>query len=205
MGWKDHTGMLFARHDFYNNQLQIVDEIFENYKDTQFLVDLLLKKIDKNFPSEVREHLTIKADTTALNLADFNRLLYPKGYYVLEVNKYDRDAALNRMRSGIQNRMVMVQDNCPELFYQLNNGIWNKTRKNFERSKKLGHCDLLDCLIYLFRECRWNENPVRAETKAGVVGDRFYSPYNRENQEVGYFDDDTLSAIEKVFGRKIRR
>jgi hypothetical protein len=205
MGWKDHTGILFARHDFYNNQLQIIDEIFENYTDSQTLVDLMIEKIEKNFPEpEVRAGLTIRADTNALNLADFNRLLYPKGYYVLEVSKYDKDAALNRVRSGVQAEQILVAEDCVELDYQLRNGTWNKTRTRFDRSKALGHCDLVDCLSYLFRECRWNENPIPSNAKVGVVGNRFYSPYNRENQAT-QFDPDTINALEGIFGRKMRR
>jgi hypothetical protein len=203
MGYRDHSGMLFARHDFYNNQVQIIDEIFEHYKDSQELVDLLLEKINKNFPDHIRANLTIKADTTALNLADLNRLLYEKGYYALEVNKYDRDGALNVMRAGIKHRRVMVQENCVELDYQLRNGTWSKTRKNFDRSKRMGHCDLIDALVYLFRELRWRENPTPVETYPGFQEGKHWNPYQKRDPATGY-DGEMIKALEMIAGRKLR-
>jgi hypothetical protein len=204
MGWKDHTGMLFARHNFYDNKLQIIDELFENYKDTQTLVDMMIKKINRVFPDGVRGQLVIKADTNALNLADFNKMLYPKGFYVLEVRKYDREGALNRLRSGIQTGRVQVQENCVELDYQLKNGLWNKTRKNFERSKQLGHCDLIDCLIYLYRECRWDDNPTPREEYPGYQEGKFWNPYARGKDAATGYNTEMVKALEMIAGRKIR-
>lgn len=204
MGYKDHTGMLFARHDFYNNQIQVIDELFEHYKDSQSLVELMLEKINKNFPEQIRAELTIKAETTALNLADFNKLLYPNGFYVLEQEKHDKDGALNRMRAGMQAGQIQVQWNCVELDYQLRNGVWNKSRKSFERSKKLGHCDLLACLGYLFRSCRWNENPTPKDVYPGFREKEFWNPYYRGKETRTGYDHDTIESLQLIFGRKIK-
>ena len=203
MGYKDHTGVLFARHDFYNNKLQVIDELFEHYKDSEELSRLIVEKIEKNFPPEVRGELLIKAETTALNLADFNRLLYPKGYYVLEQEKHDKDGAFNRMRAGMKADMILIQENCVELDYQLKNGTLNKTRKNFERSKRMGHCDLLAALGYLFRSCHWELNPTPKEGYPGWQEKTFWNPYNRGKDPVSGFDADTHKALEQIFGRKI--
>ena len=53
---------------------------------------------------------------------------------------------------------IIIDKSCEKLDNQLMNGLWNKRRTDFDRSRDLGHCDLLACLNYLYKEIRWGEN-----------------------------------------------
>lgn len=166
MGWKDHSAALFAYYDFNIDKVIIVDEIFVNYTPTEDFAELLVQKIEKNFPLHVRENLRVLGDGNALNLADLNRAitrLSRDKYYVSEVDKYDRDAAINNMRSGIQAQKVLVEHHCEDTQYQLKNAHWNPKRTDFARTEKMGHCDLIACLVYLYKQIKWGENVCPTE------------------------------------------
>lgn len=200
MGWKDHSAAVFAYYDFHANKIIIVDELFVNYTPTEDFAVMLHEKIEANFPTIAQEQLRIMADGNALNLADLNRAMDKiSPHFVREVTKYERDAAINNMRSGIQAGKVLIEGKCRDLDDQLQNGLWNKRRTDFDRTTNLGHCDLIACLNYLYREIRWGENVSPAGEDGWREGICRIPTTSALNTEDGATPKE---ALEKIFGGK---
>lgn len=198
-GWKDHTAALLAYYDFNRNKVVIVDELFVNYTPTEDFAEMLHEKIQTNFRGKSRDNLRLIGDGNGLNLADLNRAMQKLGeYYVAVADKTDRDASINNMRSGIQSNRVLIQKNCTDTCYQLLNGSWNKQRTNFDRTKKMGHCDLVACLSYLYKHICWGENTTPAGTEGWKEG-VFQNPYSPLVQAR---QGEMTEAIEAIFGKK---
>lgn len=199
MGWKDHCAALLAYYDFSRNKVVIIDELFVKYTPTEDFAEMLHTKIQENFPPTAREYMRIKGDGNALNLADLNRALQKLGdYHVGEADKYERDAAINNMRSGIQAGKILIQKNCEKTLYQVLNGSWNKKRTSFDRTDKMGHCDLVSCLIYLYKQIRWGENTGTTETAEWREG-VFQNPYS----PISYMQESERSAaVSDIFGKR---
>lgn len=201
MGWKDHSAALFAYYDFNRDKIVVIDELFVKYTPTEDFAELLWEKIQKNFPPYIRENLRVMGDGNALNLADLNRALSKIcEVRVSEVDKYDRDAAINNMRSGIQAKKILFQSNCDDTIYQCKNGTWNKKRSDFDRSEKMGHCDLLACLRYLYKQMRWGEN-VQPNTYEAWQQGVFHNPYAPVQVRERYINEKE-ETIGKIFGQK---
>ena len=202
MGWKDHSAAVFAYYDFNRNKVVIVDELFVNYTPTEDFADMLVDKIKQQFPEHTWEHLSLIADGNALNIADLNRAVDKiSDFYVREVDKYDRDAGINNMRSGIQAGKVIVEEaNCKQLDNQLLNGGWNEKRTDFARSGTLGHCDLIACLVYLYKKIRWGEN-VSPAGETGWMEGVCRSPELPKNPDM--IDGVAgVEALKAMFGNK---
>ena len=56
----------------------------------------------------------------------------------------------------LRTRRVTIDPSCVRLIEQIYSTIWNKTRSQWERGKD--HGDLIDCLVYLLRNVRWNRD-----------------------------------------------
>jgi hypothetical protein len=201
MGWKDHSAAIFAYYDFNQDKIVIVDELFVRYTPTEDIASMLWSKIQENFPPYIRENLRCMGDGNALNLADLNKALSKIcEVRISEVDKYDRDAAINNLRSGIQVGKLLFQSNCDKTIYQCKNGTWNKKRSDFDRSEKMGHCDLLACLRYLYKQIRWGENVAPASTEAWREG-IFHNPYTpaavRDAKK-----PEAEKCLENIFGKR---
>jgi hypothetical protein len=191
-GWKDHTGALFAYYDFNQDKIIIVDEIFVNYIPTEDFAEILVDKLKKHFPAN--DHLRIISESNALNLADLNRAIQKLGdYHVSEADKFDRDASINNLRSGIQAGKVLVQKNCEETINQFMNGTWNIKKTGFDRSPRMGHCDLISAAYYLYKKVVWGENLSSAPSRTWQEGIQ-HNPFAPAHVE------EKKAVVTKIFG-----
>ena len=194
-GWRDHTGALFSLYDFEARRLGVLNELFVNYTPIDEIGQLLIEKIENTFPEHVRQDLIIRADAKDIELDELNKVLRPRGYWALPMReKYDRDAAINALRSSIVKGRVIIQENCIVTDRTLLNAIWNQKRKDFERSKSIGHADLLAALNYQHRTIYWDDNPIPVEKP-------------RLSHKVGYPADvherrEEEDALLAMFGKK---
>lgn len=193
-GWKDHTGALLAYYDFSQDKIVVVDEIFVNYVPTEDFAEILVDKIQENFPPMEREYLRIISESTALNLADLNKALRKLGnYFVSEADKFDRDASINNLRSGVQAGKFLIQNNCEETIYQFMNGSWNLKKTGFDRSDRMGHCDLITAAYYLYKRVVRGEN-------VSPDPDKTYREGIQQNPFVPSPQEDKAAKISKIFG-----
>lgn len=199
-GWKDHSAAVFSYYDFDNERIIVVDELFVNYTPTEEFAEMLIEKINTNFPKHIQRNMRILGDGNALNLADLNHALRKGGdYYVSEVEKYDKHAAINNLRSGVQAGRVLIEGNCEKTDDQMLNGGWNKNRTDFARSENMGHCDLVVCVVYLYRMLRWGENV----SPTGDVGfkERICRNPVRVKEDQKHIAD-AEGALSSIFGKK---
>lgn len=185
LGWVDHTGAVLTLYDFENRRLCALDEIFLNRTPIDDLVEVLVEKIEACFPENIRRDLIIRSDARGHELHELNRALREYGYHTLEIgDKYDRAGSINALRSGITSGRVLVQQNCLMLDRTLKNAVWDKRRKDFERSKTIGHADLLAALNYAYRTTNWDSNPVPMSVPRNISPTNAYIPdHSRTSDE----------------------
>lgn len=165
LGFKDHSGILFGYIDFEADKLIVIDELFVNYLPPSDIANLILNKVKEHFPRHKDDPDSIKwiADAQQLVLAEIRK---QSGIPFLGANKYDRDGAINALRTKIAQGRLIVDPRCRNLILQLEQGNWNEHRTDWERVQHLGHCDLLAALNYMNRMAPWNENPTPKNIKS---------------------------------------
>lgn len=178
-GWTDWNAVLFGYVDFRNRVLVVEDELVLRYEST----GTIARGIDS------KEHAlwqtngvgswhyghapTRMGDLTEQALTD---LRIDHKMFVRPAEKWNREAAIANLRTGIQDGHVRIHERCKNLIYQLKNGTWNKARTQFQRSPRIGHCDALAALVYLYRMANWNGNPFPDPVKRENFGDMFETP-----------------------------
>src|SRR5690606_33690301 len=69
-----------------------------------------------------------------------------------------KDGHRNHCRYLFTADQISINESCEELIYQLRNGNLTKSG-DFQRSIRLGHCDLISALIILCRIADLDANP----------------------------------------------
>ncbi len=69
----------------------------------------------------------------------------------------------------VRQRRLVVRPNCRRLLEQLQTTLWDRKRHGWERTAK-DHGDLIDCLVYLARNLRWNRDPSPPKSSAWEQG-----------------------------------
>ena len=183
LGYVDHTGVLLSLYDFENRRICVLDELFVKYTRIDEIVGQLVEKIEATFPEHVRRNILIRSDAKPHELQAINDALKKHNYWSQSIgDKWDRDGAINSLRSGITNGRVLVQNNCVVLDRTLKNATWNARRKDFERSKSIGHADLLAALNYQYRTVHWEDNPSPAANPRNVSPNYAYIPDRSRTQ-----------------------
>lgn len=202
LGWRDHTGVIFVFYDFERRRLVVVDEILQNYLPMGKLAELIVEKIESSFPEHVRADLTVMADRGGTVAKDrdvegLNEYIGREGYFAIPIEeKWGKDAAINSLRSGISKGRVLVEQQCILLDRTLKGAVWNTRRTDFERSKTLGHADLLASLNYAYRHIYWEDCPIPIETPQNISATRAWIPERTRTEE--------HEGLLKAFG-KMRR
>lgn len=176
---KDHTSLLYGYHNFEEDILYIEDEIWINYESTGDMADRI-KDLEATKYTKIPKKIIRWADATPQQLYDFQKdyglTFIPTEKYIRTHNRiYDKDAAINYLRTRVTQGKIRIHARCKELIYQLRSGLWNEQRTSFIRSERLGHCDAIDALIYLNRMVPYNKNPfpdgIPDPTRATIVGE----------------------------------
>lgn len=80
--------------------------------------------------------------------------------FILPTEKEDKAEWLNLVRILIKQGSVEVDPSCKLLIATLNGAFWKDSKKkDYGRSKALGHMDALDALIYFVRNLNRSTNP----------------------------------------------
>jgi hypothetical protein len=170
LGLKDLTVALFAWYDFRASKLIIEDELVMN--GTQFNTHKLAQAIKQKeeevygntITSELKEPYLRVSDN---NLIVINDLWHLHGLRFFPTKKDDSMAALNEMKIAIQNQDIIINPKCKTLILHLESGVWNKSKKSYDRSPDKGHYDAIDALKYLVRNIQASRNPYPADFSGG--------------------------------------
>ena len=164
-GFKDASAVLFTFVDWDAQKWVIDDEIVTHYTPTSVLAKMIKEKavslLDFVGPPEDRRPAPLKeqtrwiADATPQQLADF---AHDHQIYFSPAEKKDAYAQLSSFRSAMQQGKIRINPRCVNLIHQLEAGVWNATRKDFERVADApldgemitGHLDAVKAAIYLW-------------------------------------------------------
>ena len=86
-----------------------------------------------------------------------NELAVSHGLAVVPTRKDDKHLSVEAANELLRTLRVTIDPSCVRLIEQLYSTIWNRTRSQWERTGK-DHGDLIDCLVYLLRNVRWNRD-----------------------------------------------
>lgn len=163
-GFKDCSAILFSYIDFSKQKWIIEDEVVVHYKTTKELASMVNAKEEElcrwldakhEQPRPLLNQLRRIADATPQQLADFTND-YSLPFEAAE--KYDRDAGIADLRTAFQNGKIILSSKCKCLIRQLEAGVFNTTRRDFERQigepadgLLMGHLDAIAALSYGWR------------------------------------------------------
>lgn len=82
-----------------------------------------------------------------------------RGYAMLASAKHDKHLWVDDLNVAIRSRRVIIKPRCRRLLEQLRTTLWNERRSEWLRTDK-DHGDLLDCLIYMWRNVFWHRDPT---------------------------------------------
>ena len=203
LGYSDGHGVLFAYWDFKASMLIVEDELVLRGKTTDDLCAAIKLKekelygVDKydgtlagvkdwgDLPDYVRRYAQMKtqpqpylriSDNDPLVLAD---IIQRHGIAFLPTRKDDKAAAVDDLDIAVRNCRIAVHPRCRNLHKQLLSTLWNKQRTEWERTSD-GHGELVDALIYLWRNVRKHKNPEPQQRR-----DTFQEYVDRMNGKPG--------------------
>lgn len=162
-GFKDATAVLFAYWDFREQKMVIEDEVVRHHLTTRKVSELIKAKEEEHFhwvdKQKTRERPLWNqtrrvADGTLQQLED---LSVDFQLFFEPAEKQDRDAKVADFRSAIDAEKILINPRCVVLIHQLGAGIYNKSRRDFERQigepehgLLLGHLDAIAAAVYLW-------------------------------------------------------
>lgn len=161
---KDILAVLYMVWDFERHKLLVVDEFAERNCNTDRLVEDIRAKEALHFSKlhywdgkKLAQNPFLRvSDVDQRLITDLNQL---HGIEIGAAQKDDKEAALHGLRSAIQAGHVVIHPRCKETQRHLLGAQWNKARSDYLRSEQLGHCDLLDALVYGWRHVARSSNP----------------------------------------------
>jgi hypothetical protein len=157
IGGRDKTAILFGYYDFMKSLLYIEDEaILSRINTTTNDIASSIKEKENTLEySNIRMRV---ADNNAIIM--LNDLLTDHDLPFVATKKDELHSMVNRLRVFIADGRLKVHERCKELIGCLESAIWNKQRRQFDRSALYGHYDALASLIYLLENLDQWTNPI---------------------------------------------
>ena len=153
----DLTACLFGYWDFVRGKLIIENEVVMNYKDGMN-TEMLAREIKSTelFCWSGKKPYMRVMDPDPILSQDLSTI---HGLHFTATQKDDKEAAVNAMRLMVHGEKIEIHPRCKTLIAHLKYGIWNKTKRKFDRSGEFGHFDAVDALVYIVRNLVRGRNP----------------------------------------------
>lgn len=158
-GVRDFTVNLYAYYDFRRGVLVVEDETV--LKNEEVRTDILAACI-KSKEKEIDFKTVYRRIGDNSNLIILQDLSGIHGLAFVPTTKDELFAMVNELRLWVNAKRLIVDPRCTHLIGCLENGIWDKAKKEFSRSQVFGHFDGLAALCYLIRNIDTVTNPVPA-------------------------------------------
>lgn len=155
-GGRDQTAILFGYYDYLEATLVIEDECIMDSPSTGDIQAAIKKKLDKDWEG-ITPHRIIMDNNNLILVKDMQKL---HGLSVKPTKKDKKEAQVNNTNLMIQQGQLIIHPRCENLRQQCRFGIWDKSRRSFERTPALSHCDAIDALVYLVRNINKSRNPI---------------------------------------------
>ncbi|MDD1713543.1 MAG: hypothetical protein LUQ69_10300 [Methanoregulaceae archaeon] len=152
----DHTAILFGHVNWHTQILHIEAEIFRR-RMTLADINKAVRGTEARLWGKKPYHKARRiADIEKRGLADLARTFK---LWFRPADKWHHEAGLAGLRTNLMLGKIRISTSCKSLIHQLEYGIWNKNRTDYERTDEGGHWDAGQALIYLNKMVRWKENP----------------------------------------------
>lgn len=186
-GFRDKTAILFGYYDFKNARLVVEREYVVNGREvTSENIAKAVTSIEKELGYKDSNRIADNNDLIFLN-----DLQSSHGVAFRPTNKDSLHAMVNEVREWVKNGRVVIDPECSQLLGCIEYGVWNTSRKEFERSKAFGHYDALAALIYMVRNVDQHTNPIPV-THATTFDSFIPSQENSDN----------FNAFQQLFNKK---
>ena len=93
-------------------------------------------------------------------------MLSRHGYAVLPTDKNEKHLHVDDLVQGIRQKRVIVSPKCRRLLEQLRTTLWDEKRRQWVRTER-DHGDLVDCLVYAWRNATWHFDPFPPPPRDG--------------------------------------
>lgn len=166
VGVMDLTAIIFAWYDFDNAVLVCEDElVLSGHEVSAKNIAKVIKEKENEifFDKITQEVLPIYKRVSDNNLILLNDLRQsPHNLSFIATEKHNREAYINKMRTMIAERRIIINPRCKMLIDHLENASWNKSRTDLAQSGEYGHYDFVPALAYLVRNLDEGRNPYPA-------------------------------------------
>lgn len=175
VGQMDFTGLLFGYLDHNRQKIVVLGE--------KRLVTPSIEQTAMAWTEGLQEHLPFVIDNigTIDTWAQVANEL--RGRYGLKFGaprKTRVEEAMAYLRNCFENNKIEILSSCSNLIFELENGMWKKSRTDFERTEKVGHMDLTMALYYMLRSVNWKRRPGLATNNFALA------PEAVEKHELAY-------------------
>ena len=160
LGYVDATGVLMGHYDFKAGIVRIEDEYLTNKATSDKIVDHVKTKEKALWNGRLPEWRV--CDGQPQQLADMCKL---HDFQVSPPRKDHLEAMINEVRILVKEKRLRIHPRCKQLIRELQEGIWDTTRKKFARvelGEKRSHYDLIAALMYFVRAVNKYDNPYPA-------------------------------------------
>jgi len=162
LGTVDYTGILSGYLDHDLQKLVICSEKWFDGSVQGFGIEYIAKKISES-QEDLTEYVRVFENNIVVDALDkivTKELSDRYNLYFTAAKRGKVDESIALLRNCFENdKIAILKDECPNLIYQLKHGIWEENKKDFVRSKALGHLDLVMALCYLVKRVEWNRRP----------------------------------------------
>lgn len=189
VGYRDNTAVLFGYYDFRAAKLVIQDEVYLRGATTETIANAVRSK-EKELWGNRRVH-SRWSDTDPRLIADLSTL---HKLVFVPTQKDEKEAQINELRIWTARGKLGVAPWCRLLVNDLETGIWNERRTDYERTKD-GHADGIDALVYMLRNAPTTVNPY-PEVPDGMSHATHFIPESKQ-----YRQADALAAALTRKGR----
>lgn len=156
-GVRDYTANAYAYYDFRRGCLVVEDEtVLKNEEVRTDILAACIKSKEKEL-GYGRVYRRIGDNNNLIILQDLSGI---HSLPFIPTTKDDLFAMVNELRLWVNAGRLRLHPRCTYLIGCLENGVWDKNKKEFARSATLGHFDGLAALCYLIRNIDTISNPI---------------------------------------------
>lgn len=160
LGFRDLTVALFGYWDYPTAQLVIQDELV--WKDKRANTANVAADIKaKEYDLWKREAKYRFCDNDLRFIEDI-RTMHKLRFKATD--KDNKEAQVNMLNILFSSEQIAVHPRCRTLITHLKYGVWKESRKEFQRTAQLYHCDAIDALVYMVRNINRHRNPMPETT-----------------------------------------
>lgn len=157
----DFSHILFGHHDFKNQRFVFEDEVVFTYARIEDIYKAIRDKEIELWGEYPDTEITRISDIESRLLNEFKDTYKVHWGHAKKDDRKEVDVA--NLRKEFAAGRIAVDDRCKKFIAQLESGIWNKHRTDYERVKHLGHLDGIDAARYGLRLINWNRPPKSME------------------------------------------